>query len=615
VVSLLKKSVILVILLFTADLNAQILIYGDNNFTVSGSVTSMCFSNDNRFIACGTQSGSIHLWDIVAKKQLYELKHGAAVNSLIIDSRSQFVISGGSNKKIIIWDLYTGNIVKEIDDYKGSVINIAMNRDENIISVCGSKEDISLFQFPQGTFVGLLRNGHTKGTIYSAFSKSGDQLISIGKDNQLILWDIATKKVLRKSAISPRTINDSGIEVETAEALPDRSSVLVSYQETRLDKGGNSMIFRYNVAVYNWITGTLEKIIEGNIRNIKVIDISPGGNFYLTDNSTARLKKINFWDLKSGEVVKNQEIGTDISNLRMCKTGEWLAVAAKKEGSNKDEVKLFKVSGLTTAAASSNLPRVDATSANNTNNGINYNVPVMPMSVTGKYYALIIGINEYEDPDIIDLDAPVRDAQNLFDLLTTSYTFNREDILFLKNPKNHQIIEALDQLEKVVTPNDNLLIFYAGHGKWDSKSSRGYWLPSDAMLSSTVNWFRNSTLTEYIASIRSKHTLLIADACFAGSIFKTRSAEKPTRAIGRLYEKPSRKAMTSGTLEEVPDVSVFLKYLSKNLSENQEDYLPSEQLFFGLKSAVLNNSNNIPQFGEVKDAGDEGGDFIFIKRK
>ena len=85
-------------------------------------------------------------------------------------------------------------------------------------------------------------------------------------------------------------------------------------------------------------------------------------------------------------------------------------------------------------------------------------------------------------------------------------------------------------------------------------------------------------------------------------------------AISRLNELPSRKAMTSGTLKEVPDKSVFVEYLVKRLLENEEDYLPSEQLFFSFKPAVLNNSDNIPQFGEIKDAGDEGGDFIF-KRK
>ncbi|UCH15074.1 MAG: hypothetical protein JSV22_03690, partial [Bacteroidales bacterium] len=84
--------------------------------------------------------------------------------------------------------------------------------------------------------------------------------------------------------------------------------------------------------------------------------------------------------------------------------------------------------------------------------------------------------------------------------------------------------------------------------------------------------------------------------------------------IQRLYNLPSRKAMTSGTLKEVPDRSIFLHYLAKRLIENEEEYLPSEQLFASFKPAVLNNSNNIPQYGEIKNAGDEGGDFIFIRK-
>jgi hypothetical protein len=31
--------------------------------------------------------------------------------------------------------------------------------------------------------------------------------------------------------------------------------------------------------------------------------------------------------------------------------------------------------------------------------------------------------------------------------------------------------------------------------------------------------------------------------------------------------------------------------------------------------AVMNNSENVPQFGTIQNVGDEGGDFIFIKRR
>jgi ABC-type uncharacterized transport system substrate-binding protein len=117
--------------------------------------------------------------------------------------------------------------------------------------------------------------------------------------------------------------------------------------------------------------------------------------------------------------------------------------------------------------------------------------------------------------------------------------------------------------------------------------------------------------------IPAKHTLLITDACFGGGIFKSRDAfAKASVAINQLYELPSRKAMTSGALKEVPDKSVFIEYLVKRLQNNTTKYLSSEQLFASFKIAVINNSSNgqVPQFGEIKETGDEGGDFIFIHK-
>ncbi|MCD4792438.1 MAG: caspase family protein [Bacteroidales bacterium] len=234
---------------------------------------------------------------------------------------------------------------------------------------------------------------------------------------------------------------------------------------------------------------------------------------------------------------------------------------------------------------------------------------------TGTYFALIIGVNEYTDVTIPSLNNPVSDAQSLYDVITEKYSFKEENINFIKNSTRRDIIIAFDNLSKTVTENDNLLIFFAGHGYWDEKMKQGYWLPADASYDNSVDWIRNSTIQGYIGSINSKHTLLIADACFSGGIFKTRKAfNDASEGINKLYELSSRKAMTSGTLKEVPDESVFLKYLVKRLNENPEKYISAQDLFTSFRTAVLNNSPNVPQYGTIKDTGDEGGDFIFIKQ-
>ena len=232
-----------------------------------------------------------------------------------------------------------------------------------------------------------------------------------------------------------------------------------------------------------------------------------------------------------------------------------------------------------------------------------------------RFYAFIIGVNDYPDPTITDLNNPINDAQKLINVLTTRYMFDPKDVVFIKNATRAQIIDEFDKLTRRVTKNDNLLIFYAGHGYFDLNTELGYWLPSDASTRSTANWMANSQIKDYVAAIKSKHTLLIADACFSGGIFKTRKAfSDATDQINRVFDKPSRKAMTSGALTEVPDQSAFLKFLVQRLEENTLNYLSAEELFSSFKTAVMNISPTVPMYGDIKDTGDEGGDFLFVLR-
>ncbi len=238
-----------------------------------------------------------------------------------------------------------------------------------------------------------------------------------------------------------------------------------------------------------------------------------------------------------------------------------------------------------------------------------------PEKKAPKYYALILGANDYIDDQVPDLAQPISDAAKLGLALTTRYTFDPQDVIFIKNPTREQIINELDRLTRRVTKNDNLLVFYAGHGYWDKETDFGYWLPIDSKSNTTSNWLANSQIRDYVAAIKSKHTLLITDACFGGSIFRNRKTfEETSSPKNKLYDNPSRQAMTSGSLTEVPDKSLFLEYLVKRLNENTKDFLTAEELFSSFKTDVMNGSPVTPMFGDIKDSGDEGGDFMFVKK-
>ena len=246
-----------------------------------------------------------------------------------------------------------------------------------------------------------------------------------------------------------------------------------------------------------------------------------------------------------------------------------------------------------------------------------------PQSSTGDYWALIIGIDEYDKWN--DLKTPAYDARALKQTLINNYTFDDDRVFTIYNDKATRtgILDAMGELMNRVKAEDNLLIFYAGHGYLDKQRNEGYWVPQDARKGKTADYVSNADIRTQIGGMAAKHVLLISDACFAGSLFRSGSVSIPFENMDRYYREviklPSRKALTSGGTEPVADGgrdghSVFAYYLLKALKENDKQLTVSGELFNRLKIAVTNNSEQKPEHGVIKNTGDEGGEFVFIRR-
>ncbi len=247
-------------------------------------------------------------------------------------------------------------------------------------------------------------------------------------------------------------------------------------------------------------------------------------------------------------------------------------------------------------------------------------IPTPKDSVTAslrlsKYHALLIAVESYADPNVLRLHNPVRDAKRLADVLTRRYRFESADVVLLSNPKRADIYAAFSRLSAELGPNDNLLIFFAGHGHWDSQKEEGYWLPADAGPLNQSQWISNNDVKDFLRALKARHTLLIADACFAGSLL-TRDAFAPETSLWeRVYKLPSRTMMTSGSKnEKVPDDSKFLDYVIKRLEDPPSDYLRAGKLFADIQDAVMANSPVMPQYGPISNVNHEGGEFLFPVR-
>jgi hypothetical protein len=240
----------------------------------------------------------------------------------------------------------------------------------------------------------------------------------------------------------------------------------------------------------------------------------------------------------------------------------------------------------------------------------------------GKCYALIIGIDKYKGKWPL-LQNAVQDARALEDLLRNRFVFDRVITLYDQEATRAKIITALESLLQTLLPSDRLLIYYSGHGDFQKQLNRGYWVPVDALDQSTSQYISNGDIQTYLGGMPANHVLLVADACFAGDIFKGKTEMVPFENNMAYFRKvgqsKSRKALTSGGIEPVVDGgsqghSVFAFYFLQALNQIEGKYFDASQVYEHLRIPVANNARQTPQFLPIRDIGDAGGEFIFLRK-
>lgn len=288
------------------------------------------------------------------------------------------------------------------------------------------------------------------------------------------------------------------------------------------------------------------------------------------------------------------------------------------------------------------------------------------MPKMGRYYALIIGIDDYQAP-LVQLKTPVNDAKQVDAMLREKYGFKTTlltDDTPIK-PTRDGILTALVNLSRELKDDDNLLIYYAGHGS--IYSNRGHWLPQDAKSNDyDTRWISSDDIRKQIetTTMKAKHVLIVADSCYSASVITaaitttpittatitpslitTRSTTSITGSISAPSGTPnladtsseaqvgwikamaeilSRTALTSGGFEPVLDkdsgngLSIFANAFLEALAKNN-DVIGAEQISLDIKPEVFakakkSGGNQKPTYARIENTGDNFGEFFFVPR-
>ncbi len=239
----------------------------------------------------------------------------------------------------------------------------------------------------------------------------------------------------------------------------------------------------------------------------------------------------------------------------------------------------------------------------------------------GKYYALIIGNNDYQG-DMPKLETAVKDAEEIHKILLNQYGFESKLLL---NAKRAEIIDEIYSYTDRLEPDDNLLIYYAGHGYRNRKTEQTYWQPIDASPKSPANWISSDDILTNLKAFPAKHILIISDSCFAGTLVRDANiesqAQKDRKFLLRMIELQSKTLIASGGDEPVADTGInghspFANALIDGLNLMEQDEFSARELFnnYILKKVVV-GSNQTPIYRFLPNLKDEGGDFVFIRKK
>lgn len=235
-----------------------------------------------------------------------------------------------------------------------------------------------------------------------------------------------------------------------------------------------------------------------------------------------------------------------------------------------------------------------------------------------KNYLFVIGINNYTSSTWPALNNAVADAEAVRNVLTTLYNFDTLDVTLLLNEEatRANIYGALRSYIEKISARDNLLIYFSGHGYFDKLLSEGYWVPVDAQGNDISAYVPNAQILKIIENINSQHTFLVADACFSGSLFAANN-----RGYTDQVEKyKSRWGLASGRLEVVSDGSAgtnspFAQSFIGFLQQNTQPKVAASDLVQYVKKKVTEANMQTPIGNHLSGVGDEGGEFVFYKRK
>lgn len=186
---------------------------GDGNFAVcsletlsllkirkiaSAKVRAIDFNLLDNSIAIASSDGFIRIYDLWSSEQKIEFEaHKMAANCVRFSPDGRFLLSGGRDAHLNIWDVKDGyNIMKSIPAHNFAIYDIVFSPDGKLFATASRDKTLKIWD--SQSFELLMRvnkekqDGHVNSVNKLLWTKEPQFLISAGDDRSIMVWEVLT---------------------------------------------------------------------------------------------------------------------------------------------------------------------------------------------------------------------------------------------------------------------------------------------------------------------------------------------------------------------------------------------------------------------------------------
>jgi len=227
-------------------------------------------------------------------------------------------------------------------------------------------------------------------------------------------------------------------------------------------------------------------------------------------------------------------------------------------------------------------------------------------------YALLVGIWEYDNKNL-QLEAPPNDLEVMKSLLSAG-GITPENLHILTNPDKVQMQRKFRELSRLLTPSDNLLFYFSGHGtqiidkfgtfpgdeakgRYPDKNDEAL-LPVDVNLASPETYLLDDELSALLQEFQTKKIICIIDTCYSGDILREIRLGRPKGAPVEVVPTDERHqapllSRTEDILDEAAEFALLLAAAPYNQVVHElripirNDYLPISAMTYSLYRQIM----------------------------